>query len=89
MEGLNLDALGEECRQALRLIRGEVQVIAESALLAGDADREPASAGGEYRIPSASALREFDLVSFAIMTDYATNEYIVGVASLCGGQPCN
>jgi hypothetical protein len=51
VEGLNLDALGEECRQALRLIRGEVQVIAESALRAGDANREPASAGGEYRIP--------------------------------------
>jgi hypothetical protein len=36
--------------------------------------------------PSASALREFDLVSFAITTDYATNEYIVGVASLCGAN---
>jgi hypothetical protein len=38
-----------------------------NALLAGDADGEPAGAGGESGLAPAKALRELDRVSFAMV----------------------
>jgi hypothetical protein len=47
------------------------------AILAGDADREPAGAGAEYRLTLGQPLNEPDLVSFAmVFTVYATGSYI-------------
>jgi hypothetical protein len=40
-----LDPLGDKCRETLHLGLGEMEVIADAGLFAGDADAEPAGAG--------------------------------------------
>jgi hypothetical protein len=60
------DALGDECRELLRLGLGGVKMIGDAGLPAGDADREPASACAEGRDGSTRAAAEMLFVSFAM-----------------------
>jgi hypothetical protein len=67
----------------------EVHVISD-ALLAGDADGEPAGAGAESGQPSASALNELNRVSFAMVSSCAEMQLFEFVAGshymLCPGH---